>query len=86
MGNYTPNPFITQPIYDPTRPFATSTPGQCKTGLEDKKKEKKKKRNRNKECLALCARISARSAFSLYLIVRPTVLLPNDEASSLFLI
>ena len=23
MDNYTPNPFITQPIYDPTRPFAT---------------------------------------------------------------
>ena len=23
MGNYTPNPFMTQPIYDPTRPFAT---------------------------------------------------------------
>ena len=22
MGNYTPNPFMTQPIYDPTRPFA----------------------------------------------------------------
>lgn len=32
------------------------------------------------------ARISARSAFPLYLIVRPTVLLPNDEASSLLLI
>ena len=25
MDNYTPNPFITQPIYDPTRPFATPT-------------------------------------------------------------
>ena len=25
MGNYTPNPFMTQPIYDPTRPFATPT-------------------------------------------------------------
>ena len=23
MDNYTPNPFITQSIYDPTRPFAT---------------------------------------------------------------
>ena len=23
MDNYTPNPFIIQPIYDPTRPFAT---------------------------------------------------------------
>ena len=23
MGNYTPNPSMTQPIYDPTRPFAT---------------------------------------------------------------
>ena len=23
MDNYTPNPFKTQPIYDPTRPFAT---------------------------------------------------------------
>ena len=27
MDNYTPNPFITQPIYDPTRPFAT--PNAC---------------------------------------------------------
>ena len=25
MDNYTPNPFIIQPIYDPTRPFATLT-------------------------------------------------------------
>ena len=25
MGNYTPNPSMTQPIYDPTRPFATPT-------------------------------------------------------------
>ena len=23
MGNYTPNPFMTQSIYDPSRPFAT---------------------------------------------------------------
>ena len=23
MGNYIPNPFITQTIYDPIRPFAT---------------------------------------------------------------
>ena len=23
MGNYTPNPFMTQPIYGPTRPFTT---------------------------------------------------------------
>ena len=23
MGNYTPNLFMIQPIYDPTRPFAT---------------------------------------------------------------
>ena len=23
MDNYTPNSFMTQPIYDPTRPFAT---------------------------------------------------------------
>ena len=23
MGNYTPNLFMTQPIYDSTRPFAT---------------------------------------------------------------
>ena len=27
MDNYTPNPFITQPIYDPTRPFATPRHG-----------------------------------------------------------
>ena len=25
MGNYTPNPFMTQPIYDSTCPFATPT-------------------------------------------------------------
>ena len=27
MDNYTPNPFMTQPIYDPTRPFATPAAG-----------------------------------------------------------
>ena len=26
MDNYTPNPFMTQPIYDPTRLFATPNP------------------------------------------------------------
>ena len=30
MDNYTPSPFITQPIYDPTRPFATPS---CNIGL-----------------------------------------------------
>ena len=25
MDNYTPNSFMTQPIYDPTHPFATSS-------------------------------------------------------------
>ena len=29
MDNYTPNPSKTQPIYDPTRPFAT--PNACFT-------------------------------------------------------
>ena len=29
MDNYTPNPFKTQPIYDPTRPFATPSQGLC---------------------------------------------------------
>ena len=27
MDNYTPNPFMTQPVYDPTRPFATPSHG-----------------------------------------------------------
>ena len=27
MSNYTPNPSMTQPIYDPTRPFATPNNG-----------------------------------------------------------
>ena len=31
MGNYTPNPFMTQPIYDPTRPFATPTHDRAKS-------------------------------------------------------
>ena len=30
MGNYTPNPFMIQPIYYPTRPFATPTYDQGK--------------------------------------------------------
>ena len=29
MGNYTPNPLMTQPIYDPTRPFATPKIREC---------------------------------------------------------
>ena len=34
MGNYTPNPFITQPIYDPTRPFATPNHNYAKKNSE----------------------------------------------------
>ena len=33
MDNYTPNPFITQPIYDPTRPFATPICVPCNFGI-----------------------------------------------------
>ena len=29
MDNYTPNPFITQSIYDSTRPFATPSNGEA---------------------------------------------------------
>ena len=32
MDNYTPNPFITQPIYDPTRPIATPTQDTSNNG------------------------------------------------------
>ena len=30
MGNYTPNPFMTQSIYNPTRLFATLTQNDIK--------------------------------------------------------
>ena len=31
MSNYIPNLFITQPIYDPTRPFATPSTDEATT-------------------------------------------------------
>ena len=36
MGNYTPNPSMTQPIYDPTRPFATPSHHQTMISVDDK--------------------------------------------------
>ena len=35
MGNYTLNPSMTQPIYDPTRPFATPTHSQLQREFGD---------------------------------------------------
>ena len=35
MGNYTPNSFMIQPIYDPTRPFATPNFGSTWLYMEE---------------------------------------------------
>ena len=40
MDNYTPNPFITQPIYDPTRPFATPSCGKSRVNTFKELEEK----------------------------------------------
>ena len=34
MGNYTPNPFMTQPIYDPTRPISHPNKEAAAVGVE----------------------------------------------------
>ena len=56
MGNYTPNPSMTQPIYDPTRPFATPNTmlaivvefqlSSCKSSRSCSSQLKKKKKKR----------------------------------------
>ena len=49
MGNYTPNPSMTQPIYDPTRPIATPNwnPQVAKFFISELVQNLRKKKTRN---------------------------------------